>query len=169
MATARGTIVLFAAGVLVAALLAPAPVADAQGSKMCCFNNWRFSGTCVVQIAWDQQCGDVLSVLNNPMAAATSYCGGTTLRGGWTSLECGGGGSSTSTVPRDTSRSRPPETLHDPPTPSTVPDARSPNIVVPEETYQGQRGVQSHAPTFITPVDPKTMTTSDGPSVITLR
>ena len=63
-------------------------------TRLCCFNNWRYSGTCVVQVSGNQVCGDVLGVLNNPMSATTTYCGGTQLRGGWAAVECGTGGTS---------------------------------------------------------------------------
>ena len=70
----------FALALVSALMLASA--ADAE-TKMCCFNNWRFAGTCIVQVGGNQVCGDVLGVLNNPMSAATTYCGGTRLRGRW--------------------------------------------------------------------------------------
>jgi len=169
MATTRRTMVLTAMGVVLATMLVPASIASASGTKICCFNNWRYSGTCVVQIGKDQQCGDILSFINNPMDVST-YCGGgaggSNVRGGWSMLDCGGGSQTGSS---DSNRSRPPRTFDDPPPPSTLPDARSPDIVVPDQTYQPQTSPQAQQPTFIKPVEPTTMADSDGPTVITLR
>jgi hypothetical protein len=173
MATTRRTMVLTAMAVVLATMLVPASIADASGTKICCFNNWRYSGTCVIQIGQDQQCGSILSAINNPNDVST-YCSGggaagSNVRGGWSMLDCGGGSSSGQTSSRDSGRTRPPQTYDDPPPPSTLPDARSPEIVTPDQTYQGQRGVQAQQPTFIKPVQPTTMADSDGPTVITLR
>ena len=172
MAMNRRAVILATAGAVLASMLVPASVADAQGTKMCCFNNWRYTGTCVIQIAKEQQCGDILSAINNPNDVST-YCGGgaggSNVRGGWSMLDCGGGSSSGQTGSGGTSRSRPPANLDNSPPPSTAPGARSPNIATPEATYQGQRGVQARQPTFIRPVEPTTMADSDGPTVITLR
>ena len=54
----------------------------------CCFTNPGFSGTCEVQPAQDETCASILGYLNNPMSQGKSYCGNTTLRGGWTSASC---------------------------------------------------------------------------------
>jgi hypothetical protein len=162
---------LLAASVMPAILLAPSPVADAQGTRLCCFSNWRYSGTCVVQIGKDQQCGDILSMINNPMDVST-YCsggaapgfGGTNIRGGWTTVDCGGDHRSGS----ETGGTRPPERLDDPQAPSLVPDAKPPAIATPDPNAQRQRAVPARQPTFIKPVEPTTVE-SEGPTVITLR
>jgi hypothetical protein len=54
----------------------------------CCFQNPRYAGTCTVQPAENETCGSILAYLNNPMAEGKSYCGGTTIRGGWTEVSC---------------------------------------------------------------------------------
>ena len=38
--------------------------------------------------AKDETCASILGYLNNPMSQGKSYCGNTTLRGGWTSVAC---------------------------------------------------------------------------------
>lgn len=135
----------------------------AAETKMCCFNNWRYSGTCVVQIAGNQICGDVLGVLNNPMSATTTYCGGTQLRGGWAVVECGSGGAS---GPSGGTLSQTDYVTPTQPT-STSPSAK-PRSVSPDQTARPHTGVESRTPTFVTPVDPQTAPAATGPSVITL-
>ena len=54
----------------------------------CCFTNPSFAGTCEVEPAKDETCASILGYLNNPMSQGKSYCGNTTLRGGWTSVAC---------------------------------------------------------------------------------
>jgi len=54
----------------------------------CCFANPSFAGTCEVEPAKDESCASILGYLNNPMSQGKSYCGNTTLRGGWTSVAC---------------------------------------------------------------------------------
>ena len=69
---------------------APAPVrAQDQAAKKCCFTNPGYSGTCEVQPAKDETCGQILAYLNNPMAQGKSYCGNTQVRSGWKSAACG--------------------------------------------------------------------------------
>ena len=64
-----------------------APAQEPHPPK-CCFANPGFSGTCEVQPAKDETCASILGYLNNPMSQGKSYCGNTTLRGGWTSVAC---------------------------------------------------------------------------------
>jgi len=54
----------------------------------CCFGNPAFAGTCEVEPAKDETCASILGYLNNPMSQGKSYCGNTTLRGGWKSVAC---------------------------------------------------------------------------------
>jgi hypothetical protein len=54
----------------------------------CCFTNPHYSGTCEVQPAKDESCSQILGYLNNPMSQGKSYCGSTTIRGGWQSVAC---------------------------------------------------------------------------------
>ena len=71
------------------------PAADAATDRAqepppakCCFANPAFAGTCEVVPAKDETCASILGYLNNPMSQGKSYCGNTTLRGGWTSVAC---------------------------------------------------------------------------------
>ena len=36
----------------------------------------------------DESCGQILDYLNNSMSQGKSYCGNTTVRGGWQSVSC---------------------------------------------------------------------------------
>lgn len=54
----------------------------------CCLTNPGFAGTCEVRPAKDESCGQVLDYLNNPMSKGKSYCGNTSIRGGWKSVAC---------------------------------------------------------------------------------
>ena len=60
-----------------------------------------------VQIDEREACGDVLGVLNNPRSAASSYCGGTTIRGGWAGVECGSKSTEGSPQPPTAHNTRP--------------------------------------------------------------
>ncbi len=81
-----------------------AVVADAQyqtgqvqhggSSKQCCFNNFRFAGSCAAQVGQNESCNTVLSYLNNFNSVGLAYCGNTTVRGGWTTVDCAAGSSS---------------------------------------------------------------------------
>ena len=66
---------------------APFALQDAPPAK-CCFTNPGYSGTCEVQPAKDESCGQILAYLNNPMAQGKSYCGNTTVRSGWKQASC---------------------------------------------------------------------------------
>jgi hypothetical protein len=132
-------------------------------TKLCCYNNWRYSGTCVVQIGGNQVCGDVLGVLNNPMSAATTYCGGTQLRGGWATVECGTGGTAGSS---GGTLSQPDYVT--PTQPSYTAPSSKTRSVSPDQTTQPRTGIESQSPSFVTPVDPQTAPAATGPSVITL-
>lgn len=57
-------------------------------ARPCCFDNPQYSGTCVVQPAEGESCASILEYLNNPQAHGKSYCGNTTIRGGWKQVEC---------------------------------------------------------------------------------
>ena len=74
----------------------PVPVGSAEPARVrsepskapCCFKNPAYAGTCNVQPVEDETCGSILAYLNNPMAQGKSYCGGTTVRQGWTEVSC---------------------------------------------------------------------------------
>ena len=73
-----------------AASAPPASVRLAQDTPpaKCCFTNPGYTGTCEVQPAKDESCGQILAYLNNPMAQGKSYCGNTTVRSGWKQASC---------------------------------------------------------------------------------
>ncbi len=85
------TVLLLAAAL---AFVSGAPVRGPErpqaetSKKPCCFQNPGYAGTCKVQPAEDETCASILAYLNNPMAEGKSYCGGTTVRGGWTEVPC---------------------------------------------------------------------------------
>jgi hypothetical protein len=145
--------------VLIALFVGCIPAAADADTKLCCFNNWRFSGSCVVQIGERETCGDVLGVLNN-MMSAPGYCGGTTIRGGWATVECGS---------KPTEGSPRPPTKLEPVQPSSTATASSPRRYVPEEQPSTSPGLRTQSPTFITPVDPASTVEAKGPSLITLN
>jgi hypothetical protein len=60
---------------------------DSAGQS-CCFTNPQYTGKCVVQPAAGETCASILGYLNNPQAQGKNYCGNTTVRGGWTEVDC---------------------------------------------------------------------------------
>jgi hypothetical protein len=54
----------------------------------CCFKNASYSGVCEVTPATDETCGSILQYLNTPNSVGKSYCGGTSIRGGWELVSC---------------------------------------------------------------------------------
>ena len=74
----------------IAAVLAGAVLlmgADAA-PKPCCFTNGQYSGVCTVQPGEGESCQSILDYLNNPQSQGKSYCGNTTVRGGWKRVTC---------------------------------------------------------------------------------
>ena len=63
------------------------PATDQTPAK-CCFTNPGYAGTCAVEPAKDETCAQILAYLNNPTSSGKSYCGNTSLRGGWASVSC---------------------------------------------------------------------------------
>lgn len=59
-----------------------------EDARFCCVANPRFAGTCKVELAEDETCGDVLAYLNNAATVGKTYCGTTPIRGGWKQVEC---------------------------------------------------------------------------------
>lgn len=59
----------------------------------CCFENPRYSGTCEVTPGEDESCGSILGYLNNANSVGKDYCGNTTIRGGWSQVDCEGSAS----------------------------------------------------------------------------
>ena len=66
------------------------PVQDlvADSAEPCCFTNNRYDGTCKVIPGEGETCQSILAYLNNPMGTGKSYCGGTSVRGGWAHVDC---------------------------------------------------------------------------------
>lgn len=64
-----------------------AGTALAEESK-CCFTNAAYSGVCEVTPGNDETCKSVLDYLNTPNSVGKSYCGGTSIRGGWEQVSC---------------------------------------------------------------------------------
>jgi len=62
--------------------------AEKTAAAKCCFANPGYSGTCEVQPAKDETCGQILDYLNGPMSQGKGYCGNTQVRGGWTNVVC---------------------------------------------------------------------------------
>lgn len=94
----------------------------------CCFNNFRYSGTCSVQPRQGQLCSNVLNYLNNISSSGEAYCSTTYIRGGWAQVDCESGSASD---PVGFAQPKPVE-IHDPGTapatsPSTTPRATSPS------------------------------------------
>jgi hypothetical protein len=69
------------------AFAAPVAAADDPVKLPCCFTNPQYSGVCIVEPA-DETCGEVLEYLNSPQSQGKSYCGNTSIRGGWTLTKC---------------------------------------------------------------------------------
>jgi len=61
---------------------------QATAGDPCCFTNPRYSGVCKVVPGEGESCGSILSYLNNPNSTGKAYCGGTPVRGGWSSASC---------------------------------------------------------------------------------
>jgi hypothetical protein len=79
-------------------------LATATQQEPCCFENPRYSGTCQVTPGPEETCGDILAYLNNPNSVGKNYCGNTKVRGGWSSVACGGSTSITVAEDRNDSR-----------------------------------------------------------------
>ena len=61
-------------------------VADARPA--CCFTNPQYSGICAVEPGEGETCTTILDYLNNPNSQGKTYCGNTSIRGGWKQVEC---------------------------------------------------------------------------------
>ena len=73
---------------MIAGFGALAPTLNAAAVGPCCFDNDRFEGTCRVNPGKSETCQNILEYLNNPMSTGKSYCGGTSVRGGWVQVDC---------------------------------------------------------------------------------
>jgi len=130
-------------------------VSHGSGSKQCCFNNFRFAGTCSARVGQNESCNVVLSYLNNFNSVGQAYCGNTTVRGGWTTVDCAAGSSSFEI-----------ETSTDviaPQSATQAPRARSPQSTgVERKSNFGATGQN-----FVTPVSPSDVSVAE-PGVINL-
>lgn len=54
----------------------------------CCYTHPQYTGICQVTPSDGETCSTVLAYLNNPNAHGKTYCGGTTVRGGWKQVKC---------------------------------------------------------------------------------
>ena len=155
----------FAVVVLAVIAAGGAGVADAQyqsgrvqhgsSSKQCCFNNFRFAGSCSAQVGQNESCNTVLSYLNNFNSVGQAYCGNTTVRGGWTTVDCAAGSSSFEI-----------ETNNDLMTPHSAtqaPQARSPQST----GVHSKSNVGTTGQNFVTPVSPSDVSVGE-PGVINL-
>ena len=91
MTTSRKATVFLTAMFCLTALVASAGEETIETSIQqapCCFENPRFSGTCEVTPGPEENCGSILSYLNNPNSVGKVYCGNTKIRGGWTTVAC---------------------------------------------------------------------------------
>jgi len=87
---------------------------QAVAAEPCCFTNPRFTGVCSVTPGEGETCANILGYLNNPNSVGKSYCGGTTIRGGWAKVACDSGaramcsGNPVTTLDGDAGESSPP-------------------------------------------------------------
>jgi len=75
-------------GLAAGTALAESGRSDSETPAECCFNNARYTGTCVVQPAVEETCAGILAYLNNPSSSGKSYCNFTEIRGGWKEIAC---------------------------------------------------------------------------------
>ncbi len=89
--TAICPILLVFAMVLLIACALLVPDLAAGPAEPCCFANDRYEGTCKVIPGEGETCQSILAYLNNPMSSGKTYCGGTSVRGGWVQVDCKSG------------------------------------------------------------------------------
>ena len=56
--------------------------------KPCCYTHPDHAGVCEVTPGEGETCESILDYLNTPMSTGKTYCGGTTIRGGWETAVC---------------------------------------------------------------------------------
>lgn len=102
MNTHRHSAASIARAVVIASVVLAGPaLSRAQSTSLpkvpkgpCCFNNFRYSGTCQVTPRQGQYCQNILSYLNNFNSSGENYCDSTYIRGGWAEVDCASGDSS---------------------------------------------------------------------------
>ena len=65
-----------------------APETEGQEKSVCCYHHERVQGLCQVTPVQEETCESILEYLNSPGTSGKTYCGGTKVRGGWTSVDC---------------------------------------------------------------------------------
>jgi hypothetical protein len=60
----------------------------AKADAKCCFTNPAYTGVCEAVPSEGESCQSILDYLNTPNSSGKSYCGGTTIRGGWQQSTC---------------------------------------------------------------------------------
>jgi uncharacterized protein (TIGR02246 family) len=108
--------------------------APAEAGERCCFNNFRYSGGCMVVTGGDETCGDVLAYLNDFNSVGRYYCDNTMIRGGWSLSDCGNPAMNTQpNVIPEAAQPAPPSTMKPVnPTitePQTAPAAQAPSLM----------------------------------------
>ena len=85
----RTVVHLLGLGLLCAQLASGAvePRQDAPRSQ-CCFAREGYQGLCKIQPGEGETCESILEYLNTPGTVGKTYCGGSTLRGGWKLVDC---------------------------------------------------------------------------------
>lgn len=73
---------------VVVELAVRAPALVAGSAEPCCLANDRYKETCKVIPGEGETCQSILDYLNNPMSTGKSYCGSTSIRGGWVRVNC---------------------------------------------------------------------------------
>ena len=68
--------------------ISTATAATPSSTGQCCFVHPNYSGVCVVQPAGNETCASILGYLNSAGSAGKTYCGSTTIRGGWSRTKC---------------------------------------------------------------------------------
>lgn len=88
MVKTRGIVLVVVAAAGLTAAVTVRHTAAGEAKEPCCFTNPRYTGVCQVMPADDESCGSILAYLNNPNSSGKSYCGGTSIRGGWQQASC---------------------------------------------------------------------------------
>lgn len=90
----RPRFTIFAVAAVLMAAAVPLLTEDAPAAadeRVCCFTNPRYSGICMVTPGDDESCASILAYLNSPSSVGKTYCGGTSIRGGWQEVSCEAG------------------------------------------------------------------------------
>jgi hypothetical protein len=86
--SAIGLVLLACMVAILLGLAVPMSAPVAGSVEPCCFANDRYEGACKVIPGEGETCKSILAYLNNPMSTGKSYCGGTSVRGGWIQVDC---------------------------------------------------------------------------------